>query len=248
MPKNKKSGVSRRNGSRASETLAMRSLVCGVAAEIFLLVVRRYANGTMNQVVLWNERYLPILVGVGVALLAVGAIWIGLQRGARFQRTLGVYVAGTGVFVALVSLLSIRNLTFLDYFIAIVPMVSFLGIVWGLYDPECAMSLSALGLGVMAAWVFSRAMQPFSPYLTVSRALAVVLLAVLAALLYLLWNGTLKKFLSLKSDALLLYVSLSLTFAAILASLVSVEAASYAMWILALAAFGLLVYYTMKQI
>ena len=248
MPKNKKSGSVRRNGSRASETLAMRSLVCGVAAEIFLLVVRRYANGTMNQVVLWNERYLPILVGVGVALLALGAIWIGLQRGDRLKRTLGCYVAGAGAFVALVSSLSIRNLTFLDYFIAIVPMAAFVGIVWGLYDWECASSLTALGFGVMATWVFSRAMQPFSPYLRLSRALAAVLLAILGACLYLIWTGKLKKFLSPKSDALLLCVSLALTFAAILASLVSVAAARYAMWVLALAAFGLLVYYTMKQI
>ncbi len=248
MPKNKKSGAVRRNGSRASEALAMRSLVCGVAAETFLLIVRRYANGTMNQVVIWNERYLPILVGVGVAALAVGAIWIGLQRGDRFKRTLGVYVAGAGGFVALVSLLSIRNLTFLDYFVSAVPMAAFLGIVWGLYDRECALSLTTLGFGVMAAWVFSRIMQPFSPYLALSKALAIILLAVLAALLYLLWSGKLKKFLPPKSDALLLYVSLSLTFAGILASLVSVSAARYAMWALALAAFGLLVYYTMKQI
>ena len=248
MPKNKKSGVARRNGSRASETLAMRSLACGVAAEIFLLVVRRYANGTMNQVVIWNERYLPILAGLGVAALAVGAIWIGLQRGDRFKRTLGVYMAGAGAFVAIVSLLSIRNLTFLDYFISIVPMAAFLGIVWGLYDRECALSLTALGFGVMATWVFSRIMQPFSPYLTLSKTIAVILLAALAALLYLLWSGKLKKFLSSKSDTLPLYVSLSLTFAATLASLVNVGAARYAMWILALAAFGLLVYYTMKQI
>ena len=248
MPKNKKGGTGRRNGSRASEALAMRSLTCGVAAEVFLFVVRRYANGTMNQVVIWNERYLPILVGVGIAALAVGAIWVGLQRGDRFKRTLGVYVAGAGVFVALVSALSIRNLTFLDYFISFVPMAAFLGIVWGLYDREYALSLSALGLGVMATWVFSRSMQPFSPYLTLSRTLAVILLAALAAALYLLWNGTLKKFLSSKSDALPLYVSLALTFAAILASFVSVSAARYAMWILALAAFGLLVYCTMKQI
>ena len=67
-------------------------------------------------------------------------------------------------------------------------------------------------------------------------------------MVYFLRNGTLKKFLSVKSDALLLYVSLALAFAGILASLVSVSAAGYAMWILALAAFGLLVYYTMKQI
>ena len=248
MPKNKKSGTARGGGRRASEVLAIRSLVCGSIAEIFLFVVRRYANGTMNQVVVWNERYLPILAGVGIALVALGAIWIGLQRGDRFKRTIGAYAAGAGAFVALTSLLSIRNLTFLDYLIVVVPLCAFLGIVWGLYDTECALSLTALGLGVTATWIFSRTMQPFSPYLGVSKAFAVLMLALLALTLVLLWNGTLKKYLPLKSDGLLLYVSLALTFAGVLASLVSVGAAGYAMWTLALAAFGLLVYYTMKQI
>ncbi len=74
------------------------------------------------------------------------------------------------------------------------------------------------------------------------------MLAALAAALYLLWNGTLKKALSFRGDTLLLSVSFALSFAGILASLVSVGAAPYAMWVLALAAFGFLVYYTMKQI
>lgn len=248
MPKNHNNKSARAGGRRASEALAMRSLICGCAAEIFLFIVRHYANGTMNQVVIWNERYLPILAGVGVALLALGAIWIGLQRGDRFKRTIGIYAACAGVFVALSSLLAIRNLTYLDYLIVIVPLCAFLGIIWGLYDRECALSLTALGMGTVATWIFSRAMQPFSPYLTLSKALAVVLLAALAASLYLLWSGKLKNFLPPKANALLIYVSFALTFAGILASLVSVSAAGYAMWTLALASFALLVYYTMKQI
>lgn len=248
MPKNKKSGSVRGGRRASSEALAMRSLVCGCAAEVFLFVVRRHANGTMNQVVIWNERYLPILAGAGVALLAVGAIWIGLQRGDRFKRVPGAYAAGAGIFVALSALLAIRNLTFLDYLIVLVPATAFIGIIWGLYDRECALSLTALGAGVMATWIFSRSMQPFSPYLTLSKCFAVVLLAALAALFYFLWSGRLNRFLAPKSDTLLLYLSLALAFAGILASLVSVGAAGYAMWTLALAAFGLLVYYTMKQI
>ena len=241
MPKNKKNRA-------ASEALAMRALLCGCAAEIFLFIVRRYANGTANQMVLWNERYLPILAGIGVAILAIGAILTGLQRGDRFKRALGLYLSAAGGFVALVSLLSIWDLTFLDRLIVIVPMVAFLGIVWGLYERVCALSLSVLGTGIVATWLFSRTMQPFSPYLTVSRALAVALLLALAAMIYLLWNGKLTSMLSLKSDTLLLYVSLAFAFGGILASLVNVGATTYAMWTLALVAFGLLVYYTMKQI
>ena len=241
MPKNKKNRA-------ASEALALRALLCGCAAEIFLFIVRRYANGTANQMVLWNERYLPILAGIGVAVLAIGAILIGLQRGDRLKRAFGMYLGAAGGFVALVSLLSIWDLTFLDRLITLVPMAAFLGIVWGLYERVCALSLTTLVAGIMATWLFSRTMQPFSTYLTLSRALAVALLLALAALTYLLWNGTLTRMLALKSDTLLFYVSLALTFGGILASLVNVGAATYAMWTLALVAFGLLVYYTMKQI
>ena len=248
MPKNKKRRTALSGVSHGSEFLAMRAFLCGVAAEMFLLIVRRYANGTANQMVLWNERYFPILVGIGVAILALGAIWVGLQRGDRFKRLLGFYVIGAGGFMALVSLLGIWNLTFLDRLVVIVPMAAFLGIIWGLYDRLCALCLTTLGVGIVAAWMFSRTMQPFSTHLFLSRVLAVLLLAALAASIYLLWNGSLKKFLPPNADPLLLYVSLALTFGGILACLVSVTTASYAMWALMLAAFGLLVYYTMKQI
>lgn len=245
MPKNKKSGA---GTPRNSEALAMRSLVCGFAAEVFLFIVRRYSNATANQMILWNERYFPILAGIGVAILAVGAIWTGLQRGDRFKRMAGLYLCAAGIFVAAVSLLSIWNMTFLDRLIFIVPIAAFLGIVWGLYDRVCASALTILGTGMVVTWLFSRTMQPFSPFLTLSRVLAVLLLLVLAALLYALWSGKLGNFLPPKADSLLLYVSLALTFAGILSSLVNVRAAGYAMWALALVAFGLLVYYTVKQI
>ena len=111
-----------------------------------------------------------------------------------------------------------------------------------------AVSLTALATGIVSTWLFSRTMQPFSPYLTLSRVLAVLLLAALAALLSLLWNGTLKRLLPLGGNMLPLYVSFALTFAGILASVANVGAARYAMWTLALTAFGLLVYYTVKQI
>ena len=243
MPKHQKSGT-----ARASETFAMHALLCGCAAEIFLFVVRRHAAGAAGQMILWHERYLPILAGIGAAILALGAIWTGLQRGDQFKRMVGLYLCGTGLFVALVSLLSIWDLTFLDRLLVLVPSAAFLGIVWGLYDRLCAACMTVLVVGIMAMWLFSRTMQPFSPYLTLSRALAVALLAALAGVLYLLWNGTLKKFLSLGENTLPLYASLALTFSGILSSLVSVAAASYAMWTLSLAAFGLFVYYTVKQI
>ena len=242
MPKQKK------GTARASETLAIHALLCGCAAEIFLFVVRRHAAGTMREVVAWNERYLPIMAGVGAAILALGAIWTGLQRGDRLKRMIGLYLCGIGAFVAMVALLSLWELTFLDRLIVMAPVAAFLAIVWALYDRACATSLTALGLGVVATWMFSRTMQPFSPYLTLSRALAVVILAALAFVLVLLWRGSLKRFLPPNANTLLLYVSLSLTFAGVLASLVSVQTASYAMWTLELVAFGLLVYYTVKQL
>ena len=247
MPKNKKGGPVRKGGASASESLAIRSLLCGFAAELYLFIIRRYASGTAMQMVAWNERYLPILLGVGAAILAVSAIWIGVQRGDPFKRTIGLYLGAAGLFMALVSALGIWDIAFFDRLIVLVPIATLLGIVWGLYDRECAVSLTALGVGISATWLFSRSMQPFSPFLTVSRVLAVLLLIALAALFYLLWKGNLKNFLR-GGDSLLLYVSFALTFAGILASLVSVGAARYAMWALALAAFGLAVYYTVKQI
>lgn len=247
MPKNKKNRAER-SGPRPSESLAMHALVSGCFAELFLFIVRRFSNGMASQVVLWNERYFPILVGVGVAILALGAIWTGLQRGDRLKRLIGLYMIAAGAFVAFVSLLGIWNLSAIDRLIVIVPLAALLGIVWNLYDRVCAVSLSSLTLGAVSTWIFSHTMQPYSTHIGLSRVAAVVLLAALAAVLFLLWNGTLKKVLSLKGDPFLLYVSLALAFAGILASLVSVGAAGWATGILTLAAFGLIVYYSVKQI
>ena len=66
-----------------SMTPAMKIFLVGLVAELYLLIVRRfYVNGTIQQVVAWDE-YLKVFAGVGLAVLVVGAILSILWKSSK---------------------------------------------------------------------------------------------------------------------------------------------------------------------
>ena len=61
-----------RKKDNAPMNRAMTFFIAGCLAEIYLLVVRRYyINGTLEQVVAWDN-YIQVLALVGLGILAVG--------------------------------------------------------------------------------------------------------------------------------------------------------------------------------
>lgn len=242
-PKNKKS-VKRDEPM----TSAMKFFLVGCVAELYLMIVRRYyVNGSAEQQIAWFDSYLKTFILVGVAVFAVGAVLSYLWRQNKKTRIYAWMLGGFGVFLAAASALILWNMSSLTLLSTLVPVVMVLGIVWSLYDRECAMSLSLLGVSLFAVWICRRQLN--SIYLgTFVKVAAAVLIVVLIVIAILAKQGKLSKLLSAKADLTPVYTACALSIVALAAALVSPVIAYYAMWVLAIAVFGLAVYYTVKQL
>lgn len=236
-------------------TSAMKFFLCGCVAELYLLVVRRfYINGTLQQVVSWDS-YLNYLLYVGIAVAAVGVILSVVWRKLPKRRAIGWGILAAGVFLAVANYL-IRTYVAaaVTLLCVVVPVVMLLGILWSLYDRECAWALTVLGASLIVLWICRRELN--SMYLgTTVKVLAVIYIVLLAAVAAMAYqanknSGRIGKLRVLPGDAdvLPIYVSCGLSAAAMVAALVSTTVAYYALWALAIVAFALAVYYTVKQL
>ena len=129
-----------------------------------------------------------------------------------------------------------------------------LGILWSLYDRECAISLTILGVSLIFLWVCRRGMSNIHRGMAM-RMLALVFLVALAGIAYLAWKaekngGRLGDFRILPSgaDFLPVYTACALSAVGVAAAIISSMVAYYAMWGLAIVVFALAVYYTVKQL
>ena len=229
-------------------TGAMKFFALGCIAELFLMIVRRYyVNGYAEQQIAWYDVYLKNLILVGVAVLVVGVVLSYLWRRNKKTRFYGWAIAGLGAFVAAASALVLWNMSSLTFLSTLVPVIMVLGIVWNLYDRECALSLTLLGISLFMLWVCRR--QLTSIYLcTIVKVAVVALIVALIVIAVLTKQGKLTKLLSAKSQPTPVYVACGLSVLALAASLLSTVVAYYAMWALAIVVFGLAVYYTVKQL
>ena len=212
----------------------------GCASEAYLLLIRRYLlNGTYRQMTVFLYA-LPILGWIGAALAAFGALW--LVSAIRQKR--GVYLAAEGIDLAALSFLCRYVPASLAALLAIVPAATLLGIVWLLYDRESALSLTVLGGALWSTW-FCRNRFGVSP--REARTFALVVLILLAAALGICAGGR-GRFRAAGKGGTQFLAAAALSFAALLACLPGALPAHYAMWTLALTAFGFAVYDTVKQL
>ncbi len=228
---------------------AMKFFLAGCVAELYLLIVQRcYVRADSDlQRIAWYDQYLWVLLGLGLAVLAAGAVCSYLWRQDPKKRIIGWGLAGAGAYVAVVSGLVRWNMSTMTLMMVVVPVVILLGILWSLYDRECALSLTVLGTSLIVLWVCRRVIS--SAFVGIYVKVAVVVyLALLAALVYLTKTGKLGKLLPAKADPLPVLVACGLSMIAIATALVNLTAAYYAMWALAIVVFGLAVYYTVKQL
>ena len=229
-------------------TGAMKFFVIGCLAELYLMIVRRcYINGYAEQQIAWYDVYLKNLILGGVAVLAVGAVLSYLWRQDKKKRFFGWAIGGLGAFVAVASALVLWNMSSLALLSTLVPVVMILGIVWSLYDRECALSLTLLGASLFMVWICRR--QLTSIYLgTAVKVLVVAFIIALIAVAVLVKTGKLSKLLPAKSEPTAVYAACGISVVALAAALLSTTVAYYAMWALAAVVFLLAVYYTVKQL
>ncbi len=231
-------------------TGAMKFFLAGCVGELYLLIVRRfYANGSLEQVVAWDT-YLNYFTILGAVILAAGVVLSFLWKAECKKRVLAWCLTGAGAFLAGVSALVHYNMSYLTLLVVAVPVAMVIGIIWKLYDRECALSLTVLGVSMLVVWAGRR-----TAYATSTKLIVVLCLAVLVALLVLLLKaakagGKLGKYqlLPAKSNPQSVYVSCGLSILAVATVLVNVTVAYYAMWLLAAVLFALAVFYTVKQL
>ena len=236
-------------------TSAMKFFLAGLVAELYLLIIRRfYINGTAEQMIFWFDKLLPAFTFAGLAILAVGLVLSVLWRSGG-KRVFGWWAAGAGAFLALSTGLVWRmNAPALTFLTVLVPVIMLLGILWNLYDRECAYALTILGISLIALWAGRRAF--VSMYLgTASKVIAVIYILLLAAAAWMARSASQKggmlgklRLLPANADVMPIYVACGLSAAALIVALISSAVAYYAMWALALVVFALAVYYTVKQL
>ena len=144
---------------------AMKFFLAGLVAELYLLIIRRfYVNGTAVQMITWYD-YLFYFSIAGLVILAAGAVLSAVWRKEQKKRHIGWYIAGAGAFLALASFLIWKlNTPALTFLSVLVPVVMLLGILWNLYDRECAYALTILGISLVAG-LPPGTFQPVSGYL-----------------------------------------------------------------------------------
>ncbi|WP_295584261.1 hypothetical protein [uncultured Oscillibacter sp.] len=254
MPKNSNNQPKPVKGTQTMNG-AMKLFLAGLVAELYLLAIRRfYVTGTAVQMIAWFD-YLLYFAAAGGVIFLVGAA-LGLAwRKDRKKRTPAWYVAGAGAFLGIASgLIRLFNAPAVSLLTVVVFVVMLLGILWQLYDRECAYALTILGLSLVVLWVCRREMA--SMYLgTYVRVIAVVYILLLAVVALLARradrkNGMLGsvQVLPETADILPVYVACGLSAVAMVIALISATAAYYAMWGLGLVVFALAVYYTVKQL
>ena len=229
-------------------TGAMKFFLAGCVAELYLLIIRRFYVKSPDIVkILWYDRYLWVLLGVGAAILVAGVVGGLLLRADKKKRTIAWCAAAAGAFLGLSALLIRWNMSTLTLFTVVVPVVMLLGILWSLYDRECALALTILGVTLILLWICRRvgASQTVGIYV---KAISVIYLLAAAAVALLVKQGKLRKLLPAHADPVPVYVACGLSVAAIAAALVSTAVAYYVTWVLAIVVFALAVYYTVKQL
>jgi hypothetical protein len=228
-------------------TGAMKFFLAGCVAELYLVIVRRfYMNGSLKQVVAWDG-YLKVLGWLGAAVLVLGAVLALVWKANRKKFVIGSSVAASGLFLFAASFLIRWNMSTLTVISAVVLLAMLLGILWSLYDRECALSLTTLGISLVLLWICRNhgASAYVGLYVKLLAALWIVALVVIALLTR---NKKLGKLIPAKADPAPIYAACVISGVALLAALFSSVIAYYAMWALAIVVFGLAVYYTVKQL
>ena len=234
----------------------LKLFLAGCAAEAYVLVIRRfYINGTVRQVIAWDDR-LRYVLDAGLVLAAAGLILgLALHRTSGWIRSSGWWLLGAGVFLAGSAWVS-RTVyaTGVTMMCVAIPILLVLGILWLLYERECAVTLTILGVSALAVWVCRHGVGNlfWNTYVMIGAAVYVVLLALtaLAARKADRSGGKLGGFRFLPGDAdtLPIYVACGISAAAVLVALISPVVAYYTLWTLAVIIFALAVYYTVRQL
>ena len=257
---NKKSISQKKAEKEKQENLILNRVyyvfLLGLAAECYLfLVYRGYAMGSVSSMLAWDTA-LRVLMWAGLAALVIGAAAAYVKRADKKLRKIMTWVAGTGGFFALSGWIITHffiNGAGVSAMCVLGPILAVLALIYLLYQHECALNTAALGGAMFSVWLRGAAANSSAWKIPVIVG-CVAALALLAAAAYLVSKaqkaeGKLKKVqvLSLECDYRILYAGLAVAAAGVLIGLLVPAISVYLMWLLGVALFAELVYYTTKM-
>ena len=228
----------------------------GLAAEVYLFIVYRgYVVGSVGSMLAWHQilRW-GSLLGL---VMTVAGIAVGYQK-REDKKMLAImsWVGGVGAFLAVsgwVITSFFSNGQGVTTMCILVPILAVLALVYLLYQHECFLCTAALTGSLFTVWVRGAAADSASwrVLVIVGSVAAALVLAAAAALVYKAQQeeGKLLKLrvFSVECDYRILYAALGVGFVCVLAALVIPAAAYYLMWVLGIALFAELAYYTTKM-
>ena len=244
--------IARQQKSERNMNRAVILLIAGLVAEWYLLMVDRYyARGTISQMLGWYD-FLGAARWIALVLLAVGvALLVMREKRAWFAKAGGV-LAGVGAFFAFTSFVMRHYYPVsVTVMCVLVPVLLILGIVYLFYQAEFSLQATALAMALGALVLLGRS---GTKAVKLCAVLALVGIAVLLACAYLLRKndgvfkrgGTRLRVFGPNTDYRLTLGVPALCFVLVAVGLAAPAVAFYATWVLAIVAFALAVYYTIK--
>jgi len=241
-----------RNVNRATELL-----VAGLLAEFYLLMINNYfVRGAVGQV-LAAYSFLQVMTYVGLAAAVAGAVLlIQRKKNPAFVKW-GGWLLACGVFFAFSSLVMRRIYDGGTTAMCIlVPVLMVLGIIALLYQREFAVEAAALTISIAALALINGGADKaaWASLVKGCAALAIAALVLIGVCVLLvrknggvLGSGERQvRIFPEKTDYRLLLAALVLCLAVVVLALLVPGGAFYGLWVLAVAAFCLAVYYTIK--
>lgn len=255
-----KKPISQKRADREKEDNRVLSRVyyvflLGLAAECYLfLVYRGYTAGSIESTLVWH-RVLTAGKWIGLAALVAGAATAYLKREDKKLRTIMSWVAGVGAFFAISGWIITQLFTNgvgITLACVLAAVTAIFTLIYLLYQHECTLSTVALGGALFSVW--ARGGSFLSGRWAVPVICGCVLgLALLAAAAYLanaaqkdggkLWKV---QVFSPECDYRILYAALGVAAVCVLVGLVVPSINAYLMWLLGIALFAEMVYYTTK--
>lgn len=227
----------------------------GLAAEVYLFIVYRgYVVGSVSAMLTWHY-VLKYGSYAGLVMAAAGAAVGCWKREDPKMRTIMAWVAGLGLFLAVSGWVITHFFTNgqgVTTMCILVPILAVLGLVYLLYQHECFLSTTALAGSLFTVWVRGAAADSagWRVPVIVGAVAAALLLVAAAALVHKAQQGEGKllkiRVFSVECDYRVLYAVLAVGFVGVLAALLFPTGSYYVMWVLGIALFAELAYYTTK--
>ena len=255
QPNSKKRAEKLRQEQEALNNV-FRLFLIGIVAETYLLIIyNKFVKGTPQDLI--NCSYFIQAIGVagGIALVLGLVLSLVFWKKAKARKIFQIVAAAGAFFGVSSAIMSAVYPGGTIFMTVLVPILTVLGLVYYLFQPEFFLTSILLSGSIFTLWVCSKGIGTinWNTKVTVGAVLVLLGLVAVAALTRMVekndgkWIG--KSGMRLFTPGCpykMLYLTYAACFVTILLALVMVATTYYTIWILGILLFALAVYYTSR--